>query len=449
MTNPASSDLLPLYYLIIKFGNALERPVVQIQLLGIALVLLLAWLAAQGIWVQWQKRISSKRKLTSSTGKFPRREYPAALPRYILTPILSLVGINLLKDGFFYLGWREGLLSSMSEILWLFLLYRGVLLGGYTIFPGATVRKYRWEYFAPLLILSVTAIILDLFTELPQLAQVAPIKLFGTSITLGTIFTTTVGLYFWIVGSLLLEQLLQLFLKVATQLEPEAVKASLLIFRYLLIGLGIVLIFGYVGFNATALAAITGGLSVGIGFGLKEVISNFISGIWLLFEGSLKPGDIINVGGEMSKVKELGIRAATVQVIRDNSEKIIPNQIFFTAEVTTDTRSDRLVARHLRVGTSYQSNPQKVLDLLLQVADGHPRVLKEPAPLAFFIGFGDSSLDFELKFWLDDPLITKTVTSELGCAVWEAFAENNIEIPYPQRDLHLRSDFRIEGQSER
>ena len=131
-------------------------------------------------------------------------------------------------------------------------------------------------------------------------------------------------------------------------------------------------------------------------------------------------------------------------MIRDNSEKIIPNQIFFTAEVTTDTGSDRLVARHLRVGTSYQSNPQKVLDLLLQVADRHPRVLKEPAPLAFFIGFGDSSLDFELRFWLDDPLLTKPVTSELGCAVWEAFAKNNIEIPYPQRDLHLRSDLRFQ-----
>ncbi len=449
MTDFANSDFLPFWHLILNFWHALERPVVQIQLLGIALVLLLAWLAAQGIWFQWQKQISVNNKLALSCQKLAYRKFPTALPRYILTPILSLIGITLLKNALLYLGWTAGLMIPMSQILWLFLFYRALLLLGYGIFPDTSIEKYRWQYFLPLLILSITGIILNLFTDLAQVAQISPIKLFGGPITLGAIFATTVGLYFWIVGWLLLENLLQLLLKVRTKLEPRAVKASFLLIRYLIIGLGIVLIFGYVGFNATALAAITGGLSVGIGFGLREVIANFISGIWLLFEGSLQPGDIINVGGEMSEVKELGIRAASVQVIRDNSEKIIPNQIFFTAEVTTDTRSDRLVARHLRVGTSYQSNPQKVLDLLLQVADRHPRVLKEPAPLAFFIGFGDSSLDFELKFWLDDPLITKTVTSELGCAVWEAFAENNIEIPYPQRDLHLRSDFRIEGQSER
>jgi small-conductance mechanosensitive channel len=80
------------------------------------------------------------------------------------------------------------------------------------------------------------------------------------------------------------------------------------------------------------------------------------------------------------------------------------------------------------------------MDILLQVANQHPRVLKVPSPSASFIGFGDSSLDFELQFWLDDPLIGKTISSELGCAIWKAFAENGIEIPYPQRDLHIRSN---------
>ena len=327
--NSANFDLLPLWHLIIKFWHALERPGVQIQLVGIAFFLLLSWLAAQGIWFYWQKRFSGNKKLTFSFGKLFHREYPTALTRYILLPILSLVGISMLKNVFLYLGWRGGLMISMSQILWLFLIYRALLLLGYTIFPKATVRKYQWQYFAPLLTLSIIGIILNLFTELPRLAQVTPIKLFGTPITLGSTFTTTVGLYFWIVGSLLLEKLLQLLLTTTTQLESGLVKASLLIFRYLIIGLGIVLIFGYVGFNTTTLAAITGGLSVGIGFSLRDVLSNFISGIWLLFEGSLKPGDIISIGGEMSQVKKLGIRATNVQVIRDNSEKIIPNQLFF------------------------------------------------------------------------------------------------------------------------
>ena len=446
MTNLANSDFLPFWDLILKIWHTLERPVVQIQLLGIAVVLFLAWLAAQGIWFQWRKQISANNKLTFRCYELFCRKFPAASLRYILVPILGLIGITLLKNAFLYLGWSGGLMNQMSKILWLFLFYRALLLLGYVIFPETSIKKYRWQYFLPLLILSIAGIILNLFTDLAQAAQVAPIKLFGVPITLGAIFATTVGLYLWIVGWLLLENLLQLLLKVTTKLEARAVKASFLLIRYLIIGLGIVLIFGYVGFNATALAAITGGLSVGIGFGLREVIANFISGIWLLFEGALKPGDIITIEGKISEVKELGLRAASVQVIRDNSEKIIPNHLFFSEEFTTNRGSDLLVARHLRAKTSYQTNPQKVLNLLLQVAAQHPLVLKEPAPKSYVIDFGEFSLDFELKFWLDDPVIFKTVKSELICAIWNVFAENKIEIPYPQRDLRLRSDLWFEDQ---
>ena len=126
-------------------------------------------------------------------------------------------------------------------------------------------------------------------------------------------------------------------------------------------GLGIALIFGYVGFSPTALAAITGGLSVGIGFGLKEVISNFVSGIWLLFEGALKTGDTIIVEGKMSIVKKLGIRATTVLVDMDHSEEIIPNQIFFTQNISTYTGSNTLIKRSVFVGASYECSPLKVI----------------------------------------------------------------------------------------
>ncbi len=166
--------------------------------------------------------------------------------------------------------------------------------------------------------------------------------------------------------------------------------------------------------NPTALAAITGGLSVGIGFGLKEVISNFVSGIWLLFEGALKIGDIILIEGDWSQVTRLGIRATTVKVLENNFELIIPNQVFFTQKVSTLTGTDPLICIYLRVGTSYSCRVKKVRQLLMQIAKQHPTVLEEPAPQAFFIGFGDSSLDFELKFWLDEPLLHRTVTSELG-----------------------------------
>jgi small-conductance mechanosensitive channel len=179
---------------------------------------------------------------------------------------------------------------------------------------------------------------------------------------------------------------------------------------------------------------------VGIGFGLQQIVSNFISGILLLFEGVLRPGDVINVDGDTCQVKKLGIRATTVLKTSDNSEQIIPNQTFFTQNVTTFTGSDRLVCLYLQVGASYNCDPQKVMDILIQVACQHPGVLKVPSPSAVLISFSESSLDFELSFWLDDPLIGKTITSELGCAIWKAFAENGIEIPFPQQDIHIRND---------
>ena len=128
------------------------------------------------------------------------------------------------------------------------------------------------------------------------------------------------------------------------------------------------------GIRGTAFAAITGGLSVGIGFGLQQVVGNFISEILLLFEGALRPGDIISVEGEVSEVKRMGIRAITVRVLRDNSEKIIPNQMFFTKEVTTYTGSDRLTARTIQVKTKSKSDPQLVISLLLQIAAQYPNV---------------------------------------------------------------------------
>jgi small-conductance mechanosensitive channel len=121
-----------------------------------------------------------------------------------------------------------------------------------------------------------------------------------------------------------------------------------------------------------------------------------------------------------------------VRVLADNSEKIIPNLKFLTSDVTTYTGSDRRISRSLKVGASYSCDPQAVIELLLQVAQQHPQVLKTPAPVAYFVNFGASSLEFELRFWLSDPIGGTRVVSELSCAIWQTFAAHNIDIPFPQ-----------------
>ena len=425
---------------ILKWAVVLQRPAVQGQLLAIAIAVLAAKLTSKWVWKKFRRRFNPTNYLYRQGQKRSWTEYGALLLHLIFTPLFSIVFISLFKIGFRLQGWVMGLLLIASALFSVFLLLRiciGVLYG---VFPTKFVNRLQYQLTTPLFSLFAIGSILSLQSDLQQLANVVLFQLFGGSITLGDCFLTTFGLYVWIVSVFFLERSLQFLFTAGAQLKAGEWQAIALIIRYILIFLGIVFIFGYVGFNPAVFAAITGGLSVGVGVGLREVISNLASGIWLLFEGALKPGDIVNVGGEVGEVQRLGIRAATVRVLRDGSEKILPNQTFFTNEVTTYTGSDRLVSWSLTVGVSYDCNPKTVLDILLKIADQHPSVLKDPPPLAFFLEFGESSLNFELKFWLTTPRLTvgKQVISELGCSIWQAFDDQGIEIPYPQRDIHFR-----------
>ena len=435
--------VLSLNYLweeLVKVWVILQRLAVQIQILGIFLSILLALGISQWSWIQLKRKFPQLRQIDVSSKKLSWRQYGFALVRYLLTPTLCFVTVSLLIIVLKQWGWSFGYLVDGVRILVDFWFYRLFLLSLYVLFPVDKVILYRNSLFAPLFFLFIVGRMLNWFLDLQDISQVSLINLFGKPLTWETVFVITTGLYFLTVTTSLLEKIVILLLPSRLFPEPKAKQAISLIFRYFVIGIGIVIIFGYVGVNPTAFAAITGGLSVGIGFGLKEVISNFVSGLWLLLEGSLKIGDVILFEGEWSQVTRLGIRATKVKVIKNNFELIIPNQTFFTQKVSTLTGSDSLIRSSLQVGTSYDCNPQQVQQLLVQVAQQHPQVLNEPVPQALFMGFGEFSLDFELRFWLDDPLLAVPVTSELGCLVWQIFAENGIEIPYPQRDLHICSN---------
>ncbi len=431
---------------LLRISIILQRPAVQIQILAIVGFIFLSWLFSQWIWIKFRRRFPEISQFEKKNIRFIWQQYGSALLYYLLTPTLSLIIISLVKLCFLHQDWFAGYLNDSIKLLWIYGFYRLFLVSLYLIFPIKSVEHYHYRFFAPLFSLFVLVKTINLFTNLPKISRTPLINLFGEIITLHDIFIMVAGLYFWIVGASLFEKVLLYLFSSEVRKDPRISQVVALILRYFLSGLGIVLIFGYVGISPTAVAAITGGLSVGIGFGLKEIISNFVSGIWLLFEGALKPDDVISIDNEMSQVKQLGIRATTVQIISDNSEKIIPNQTFFTENVTTFTGSNPLVYRSVTVGASYQCNPQKVIDILLQVADENSRVLKIPNPKAFAIGFGDSSVDFELKFWIDDPLSGKTITSQLVCDIWQKFADHDIEIPYPQRDLHIRNDDAVKIQ---
>lgn len=195
-----------------------------------------------------------------------------------------------------------------------------------------------------------------------------------------------------------------------------------------------------VGLDLTSLAVFSGALGLGIGFGLQKVVSNLISGIILLMDKSIKPGDVIAVGDTYGWVNSLGARCISV-LTRDGKEHLLPNENLITQTVENWSYSDRKVRLHIPIGVSYGSDVNLVRDLLLKAVEGHPRILKDPAPKALIMGFGDSSIDFEIRCWIFDPQEGEAnLRSDIYYRMWDLFKENGVEIPFPQRDIHIKSD---------
>jgi small-conductance mechanosensitive channel len=193
------------------------------------------------------------------------------------------------------------------------------------------------------------------------------------------------------------------------------------------------------GLNLTSLAFLGGAIGIVLGFGLQNISSNFVSGIILLAERPIKVGDRIEVGSLNGDVTRIGARSTWIRT-NDNVVIIVPNADFITNRVINWTANDRRVRFSLPVGVSYGSDPRRVRDILLEVAAGHHDVLKDPPPECLFTAFGDSSLDFELRVWTQTQVQTpKRLKSDLYFRIFTRFAEEKIEIPFPQRDLHLRS----------
>ncbi len=192
-----------------------------------------------------------------------------------------------------------------------------------------------------------------------------------------------------------------------------------------------------VGIDFTALAVFSGAVGVGVGFGLQKVVGNFVSGVILLLDKSIKPGDVIEIGGVYGWISNLRGRYVSV-VTRDGKEFLIPNEDLITQQVVNWSFSNRRIRLKVPIGIAYGSDPRKAMELVVDAARGMNRVLVDPEPVCRLMGFGDSSVDLELRFWIEDPQNgTVNVRSAILLRVWDLFKEHDIEIPFPQRDVHL------------
>jgi len=195
-----------------------------------------------------------------------------------------------------------------------------------------------------------------------------------------------------------------------------------------------------VGFDLTGLAFLSGAIGIGLGFGLQKVVSNLVSGIIILLDKSIKPGDVISLGDTFGWINSLGARYVSV-VTRDGKEYLIPNEDLITGQVVNWSHSNDFVRLDIFFGTAYHDDPHQVREIAIKAAKSASRVLAYRDPVCHIVGFGDSSVDYILRFWINDP--TGGLTNIRGAvylALWDAFKENNISIPFPQREVNILSE---------
>ncbi len=269
-----------------------------------------------------------------------------------------------------------------------------------------------------------------------------------TPITVGSIIIFLFILVVFLIGSKLFTRTLSSRLLKRMQID-KAIRYNLeRVIYYLLVVIGAIVAFQFIGINLSGLAVLLGFLSVGIGFGLQNVTSNFVAGLILLFERPIKIGDRVTVGDTLGDVTAINMRSTTIRSV-NNISIIVPNAEFISERVINWSYGDRKVRLDIDVGVSYDSDLETVLHCLEEVARGNKHVLEKPEPVVQFLEFGDSSWNMQLRCWIPNPKIQSKIQHELNCTIVQKFRENNIEIPYPQRDLHVRSPIPVPFSASR
>ena len=361
------------------------------------------------------------------SGRLPQpRRQPLPFPVRAL-PLLLLMALPLKL-----LGQPHGLVLLLAEVslarIGLGVLERFVLEPR---LPADAFQHLRSRLLRPVFVILVVLGLLNAVDTLSDLANVPLGVWFGSPVTLGSFSEVVLVLYLLVVGSGVPAAGLSWLSGRSLGLNRGSRRALELVLRYTMVSIGILWGLYHLGFNRNGLLAVAGGLSVGLGFGVKEIFSNFISGLWLLFEGSVRPGEVLIIDGQPCEVRQLGLRATTLWRGSDNAELMIPNQSFFTATTTSFTRSDRTRRCSLMLQVSDRHGPRQIMELLETIARDHPGVLAEPPAKASLQDYGPGTFSYQLSFSVADPLKGGGVTSALRLVICETFAEQDITFQQP------------------
>ena len=356
--------------------------------------------------------------------------------RSSLIALTAPVMLILLGAAIKAFGFPGGLVQYLAMLWLLWRLFKPINLLVQQRFPNLPVNEMDRMLFRPLLLVFTVLSFFQILGSRESLSIIEIGDVFGVTLTVGKLFSALTITYLIVAYAKRPAALVAWLGGHYIGLKPQGQRALEVILQYSVIGVGVMAVAYYIGINGTALVAVAGGLSVGIGFGIKEIISNFISSLWLLFEGSVRPGEILMINGDPCTVRKLGLRATQLRRGRDGAELLIPNQNFFTQEAESYTAEETSRRDAVVVGAAYHHEPKHVIAILEEVARQHEKVLQYPPPAAFTVDFADSSINYKLLFWVRNPLEAFGVGSDLRQAIWTAFEEKGIGIPFPQRQVY-------------
>ncbi len=356
-------------------------------------------------------------------------------------PAIFVLLSAMVKGSFINRGYEEVLLTSASNlaIAWFLL----VLLNYMT-------KEIFWRRLVGFFVILVTVLeISGLLTPTTRILESIGFQLGDIELNLFRIMQGLATVVFLIWFSIWLSKIAETHLHRMPNITPSMEVLFTKILKIGLITFSILVGLSTVGIELSSLAIFGGAIGLGLGFGLQKVISNLISGVILLLDKSIKPGDVISLNQTYGWINKLSARYVSV-VTRDGLEHLIPNEDLITNRVENWSFSDTKIRLRAPIGVSYNCDLRKAVELCLEAAMACPRVLNDPAPRCHIRGFGDNCIDLELRFWIPDP--SKGVTnikSMVYLEIWDRFCEHGIEIPYPQRDVHIKSSGPLKVEIER
>src|SRR5688572_24318845 len=328
-------------------------------------------------------------------------------------------------------GRPYGLLSTVLTLLaaWIVIHFGSQFVRNRTL-----ARLITWAVWS-IAALSILGLLAPIITALDS----AAIEIGDLRISIYDVVRSTVSLAVLLSVALYLTSLTEARIRTSQTLSPSVQVLLTKSLKIVLVSIAVLVAFASVGVDLGALAVVGGALGLGVGFGLQKIVSNLISGVILLVDKSIKPGDIIAVSGTYGWVTALGGRYVSV-VTRDGVEHLIPNETLISEPVENWTHTQRRTRLKVDIGVHHDSDLRQVIALCEDAARACERVLPEPEPKCLFVEFGDSALKLQLRFWIGDAQNgVQNVKSDVLLQIWDRFKQHGVRVPYPQRDLHIRS----------